>query len=362
MAREMFIRWWRQPDHYAWLVQYLQDRGISRHAQRPLAVVAASLVLMPVNTVWGPEALHRNFLLGTGVLAVAAGLVFFWIWWHRWPTRNQSVLFAMTGSALIAIGCLEAANPLIGLMSCTALAVPGGYTAFFHTAPIMSANFAIAATVGAVQALRLASGGEAVLAASGYLLVLELNIGVPLAVQAVTLALRIDVLQSDQDPLTGLLNRRAFQRAVVASIAAREGDAYLAVAIVDLDRFKQLNDTEGHMAGDEALTSVGAALRLAAREGAAIGRIGGEEFAVAEVRDDASINDFGERLCQAISQTRSSITASVGVSATAVKTRNADDIAEMLAHLIARADIAMYGAKRAGGNRCHYSDIPGETR
>ncbi|PRC58942.1 GGDEF domain-containing protein, partial [Mycobacterium sp. ITM-2017-0098] len=82
-------------------------------------------------------------------------------------------------------GSWTAADPTVGLMSCAALAVSGGYLAFFHTAKLVTANLAIALGVAAVHALRMAFEGQEVLALSMYFLVIELNAGVPLAIQIV---------------------------------------------------------------------------------------------------------------------------------------------------------------------------------
>ena len=86
---------------------------------------------------------------------------------------------------------------------------------------------------------------------------------------------------SRTDPLTGCLNRRGFQERAVAEIGAacrraRQG----AVLVLDLDHFKQVNDTHGHAAGDELLRWVVSTLKLTLRPADAIGRIGGDEFAV----------------------------------------------------------------------------------
>jgi len=81
-------------------------------------------------------------------------------------------------------------------------------------------------------------------------------------------------VEAETDPLTGLANRRTFNRALDQS---EPGDA---LVMIDLDRFKRVNDEHGHAAGDETLRMLGACLRQAAREGDCIARFGGEEFAV----------------------------------------------------------------------------------
>jgi diguanylate cyclase (GGDEF)-like protein len=92
---------------------------------------------------------------------------------------------------------------------------------------------------------------------------------------------------SRTDPLTGCLNRRGFEeRARDAVRLAVEHDGSLAVVLVDLDAFKQVNDTGGHAAGDAVLCQTAERLTAAARPGDVIGRLGGDEFAVLLQRVD----------------------------------------------------------------------------
>ena len=240
--------WWRQPDHYDWLSSYLHARGFTRPAQILMACIATSGVLVPANALWGPEPTNDAVLIVLGVAAGIAGIAYAVVWLTRWPSRYQSIGFAVTIAVAIGLGSLTAANPTIGLMSCAALAVSGGYLAFFHTARLVTVNIVIALGVAAIHALTMASDGQEILALSMYFLVLELNAGVPLAIQIVVHALGIDLIRSDRDPLTGLLNRRSFEREVVAALLdGQSHGSYLAFAMIDLDRFKVLNDTRGHL-------------------------------------------------------------------------------------------------------------------
>jgi diguanylate cyclase (GGDEF)-like protein len=155
------------------------------------------------------------------------------------------------------------------------------------------------------------------------------------------------------DELTGISNRRRLTEGLAAAIAlARRQKSPLAVVLADLDRFKELNDTQGHEAGDKALVQAAQALQSGLREVDLLGRWGGEEFlAVLPGSDVDGAREVGERLRKAIEQmgltndvTGRVLTTSVGIAALA------DDVASP-ADLVRRADQALYAAKAAGRNR-----------
>jgi diguanylate cyclase (GGDEF)-like protein len=160
------------------------------------------------------------------------------------------------------------------------------------------------------------------------------------------------------DPLTGLLNsrwlREVGERELAQSVRAGQS---LAILLLDLDRFKQINDSGGHSAGDLVLRRVGAALKGMIRAGDAAVRLGGEEFLLL-LRDADTAG--GERIATEVRNRlgtlplprsclpRVKLTASTGI---AVMPQNG----RVLAELVRAADVAMYEAKRAGGDRFQLS-------
>ncbi len=346
--------WWRQPDHFDWLTGYLQAHGLSANTRRVLAVVSGSLALWPVNVLWGQPPFYPHVALTISVLAGLVGLGMAMLWLSRWPTRRQSVIFAMTGSASVAVGCLWQTEPIVALMACSALAVSGGYGAFFHTARYVALNLCLAGAVGAVEAVRLVFAGQATLALTGYFLVLELNVIVPFAIQIVVRALGVDLLRANRDPLTGLLNRRACDRAVIGRMLAGGDHMFLAVAMVDLDRFKAVNDSQGHAAGDRALVAAARALTAASRDTAVIGRVGGEEFLIADIVTTQPTQGWGHKLCHAVAAIPAPVTASVGTATLPLRGVGCDDVERAFRQLVAEADTAMYEAKRCGGNQARH--------
>src|SRR3954470_9600074 len=109
--------------------------------------------------------------------------------------------------------------------------------------------------------------------------------------------------QAHHDSLTGLPNRGSFYDAVSAALAsARVNGAVAAVMIIDLDRFKEVNDTLGHQSGDELLRQAGDRLSTALRTGDVLSRLGGDEFAVLlpEVESVEAATAVAGRLCEAL--------------------------------------------------------------
>jgi diguanylate cyclase len=151
------------------------------------------------------------------------------------------------------------------------------------------------------------------------------------------------------DPLTGALNRRGFEDAYRREVArARRHGSRLALALIDLDDFKRLNDTLGHQAGDEALVHLVMELRAALRPSDILCRFGGEEFVVllpetALPEAAAAISRFQRQFAaNAVPGRDVVVTFSAGVVL--------HELTESLADSMVRADTATYAAKRAGKN------------
>jgi diguanylate cyclase (GGDEF)-like protein len=155
------------------------------------------------------------------------------------------------------------------------------------------------------------------------------------------------------DDLTKLPNRRQFLESLQKEFArAQRYDRPLSVLMIDADDFKLINDRHGHFAGDEMLRAVADRLRTFARKTDLLGRLGGEEFAVALTETDMpSALETAERLCREIAAEpfkvvagEIKLTVSVGVATRRPKDSDAAEVLRL-------ADQALYAAKTGGRNR-----------
>jgi diguanylate cyclase (GGDEF)-like protein/PAS domain S-box-containing protein len=158
---------------------------------------------------------------------------------------------------------------------------------------------------------------------------------------------------ADHDSLTGLVNRRRFGQELDRELERlRRYGGSAALLVLDLDRFKLVNDSLGHKAGDDLLIGVAGALRSRCRKSDVVGRLGGDEFAVLAVATDAKgARLLGDDISAALRSQRFvilgtavTVTASVGVVLLEGDTFDGDGA-------LVAADRAMYRAKRAGRDR-----------
>jgi diguanylate cyclase (GGDEF)-like protein len=182
---------------------------------------------------------------------------------------------------------------------------------------------------------------------------------------AIKLAETMDQLRrlATRDELTGLLNRREFQRIIKEEAArALQNGKPFSLVLLDIDHFKQINDTHGHPAGDAVLQHVASLLSAQVRDVDRVARYGGEEFAVFMANTNLEhAAEAAERLRAMLSSMDFEVegkiiapTFSAGVAALPDNARNAGE-------LLQAADGALYTSKRLGRNRVTTAGLPGAT-
>lgn len=241
---------------------------------------------------------------------------------------------------LAGIGSRWAALPRLALVTTAAIALP----------------VCLAITLRAGEGLALAAVQFAAIAATTASQTMQNH----RTLMRMILAEHQNAVLARSDPLTGLGNRVSLREDLDALltrlVAGSASYPQAAVLYLDLDGFKAFNDAHGHDAGDELLKKVGEAVCIEA-EGAGVYRIGGDEFVViCSGRDDGSTVQLAQRVVQKVSAIRlryRSGESGVGVSIGIAHVDPTDEPETVLA----RADEALYAAKRAGKARCHVAEV-----
>ena len=162
------------------------------------------------------------------------------------------------------------------------------------------------------------------------------------------------------DPLTGLANRASFNEQLAQILGrARRRRQLFALAFVDLDDFKPVNDRHGHAVGDQVLVEVGRRLQEVVREYDVVARLGGDEFAIVldGLSSPAEANEIAQRMLNALAEPcrvaniDTGVTASIGIA-------RYPDAGSTAGDLVKAADHAMYAAKRGGRNTYAISGGP----
>lgn len=157
--------------------------------------------------------------------------------------------------------------------------------------------------------------------------------------------------KSRVDSMTGLLNKSTTEESIKAAMAAATADSIGVLMMIDIDLFKNVNDTLGHLAGDEVIMQIARLLRRTFRENDFIGRVGGDEFIVymQDVKDTVFVLEKARVLCKSVEQMfenhqqNYAITVSIGMSNT--------ELAKTYTELYRQADVALYNAKANGRNQ-----------
>jgi diguanylate cyclase (GGDEF)-like protein len=282
---------------------------------------------------------HQLALALLLAVAFVVGIGVFFLPWDRIvrsPLREAAFLaWSFADIALIiAIAVLDGGgeSPLALL-----LFIPIVFAGVSY--PRASVAVVSGATIGAYLGLAVASGvngGAAVMFSSSLACVALMSFW-----QARNHERRRELLliASRTDPLTGSLNRRGFEQAAAALLAAvSRFERPASLALLDLDRFKAFNDERGHAAGDELLCWVVQQIRTAVRPTDAVARMGGDEFAVLFAGADRAAAQI------AVRRVRSALASRVGTSCGLAA---APDDGDTLDALYKRADDDLYEAKRA---------------
>lgn len=318
-------------------------------ASRALALFSAAggIWLLAIGATIPGFAGHGAALVAS--LAVGAALVLSSIdlWFHA-PRVSGRVLATAPVLAVLIIGVLNLVTRDASTGSQLFLLWPMLFAASF-----LSRRRTLVVGIGVLVAEAVVMG---VLEPAGRAVVDTLALAVVYSVAAIavlTFRARVELLlvalsaQAREDALTGLPNRRAFddQLAQLAALSERSGES-LSLLAVDVDWFKDVNDTRGHAAGDQVLRSVADALRRSGREADLVARVGGDEFAMILPRctfaDALAVSmKVREHVSVHTARLGAAVTVSVGAA-------TMPEMAATPEQLLVVADAALYAAKVEG--------------
>lgn len=346
---------------YARNLHIAEAASLSGPMRRGIAISCWAYGVGVLLLTLSPSGPATGFAVGFVVVIGAVSLVLGVLWWRGgWPRASLSLAFLIWTEVTHTGVLLCTTSSMLALIATLWFALMGEHITIAHGRRAVGwhalwalANIAFFAT----QAMQR-SNANAVLTVYVAIALVGLIVAVPIFRQLAADALRDDSRRTaalaERDALTALLNHRGMYAALPALLAAGRGpDEQLAVVVVDLDRFKSINDRYGHHRGDQVLTRVAARLTGCVRRGAIVARTGGEEFIVIDTVAPDGAAALAHRLLGAIHQPDDDVpvTASVGVSSVPVRDVAVEHLTADVQELIRLSDLTMYGAKRDGGNR-----------
>ncbi|MGV8874075.1 MAG: EAL domain-containing protein [Rhodococcus sp. (in: high G+C Gram-positive bacteria)] len=270
--------------------------------------------------------------------------------WFRgpWPSPRMAdafVVYADIGIVAVLFASSDHYVPLAGCMMFTIVAL---FTAIANSSRVMWAQGALSVVVVMVlSGLAIAEGKNAWLIAATAVTVVSLYL-TPLMMRANIRHLRSRASVAVTDSLTDLINRRGLLEAIDrrgATLSDGPTDRAIGVTVLDIDRFKEINDKFGHPTGDAVLIEIARRLTDAVPEASMVSRLGGDEFAVVHIGSPAEIESANNRIRAGLDETFSGppFTASLG---SASELLGPDPVTPTLVRtLIAQADIEMYRTK-----------------
>jgi len=366
---ELATEWWNSQRDTQSLRRFLESRNIDRLARGAMSLV--TVLLGVVGTISLASSSGAQGTIDRSVVVVVNALALLWaVRWNvgAWPSFRESVAFLVFADVAIVVICLSDANTLAGVSGAAALVLLGTFTTFFLGPRVLVVHLGWCCVAIGVLAARVAVDPQfdVAIAVAKALVLLAVVVVIPVMIELGIHLIRVDADQSLTDPLTGLANRRGLHESVTR--LRDQPRPYLvqhpcaAAIVLDLDKFKRINDQWGHQTGDEVLARTAQRLRRTCGPTSAISRYGGEEFLVFDLYPDIeSVLALAHaiRIAVAADHPRPSVTASVGVammSSAAVLSRNRGHVDEAVGHAVDRADSAMYRAKRLGGNCIEVDD------
>ncbi|AMY21809.1 GGDEF domain-containing protein [Rhodococcoides fascians] len=348
--------WFTQPYDYRWMADFQNSRPTGKLIRWVMTILTLNYGALAVVALFSDGATRNAAAIGWKAFLVVMAVAVAAAWIVKpFPGRLGVVAFAVFADLGTASSILV--NPIAdAILTCALFAVIGTFCTFFVSPRWLVAHliFSVACTVVAAAATYRTGDVDVASLIFRTDVVLLAIAGVPLTSHLLVTVLTDDARSSLLDPLTGLLNRRGLESVIHdVWLLGREEDRCSAVVVVDIDRFKAVNDDYGHEEGDAVIVRV--AERLGAHMGryGVIARTGGEEYlavvSTSRLHIDALIH--GVRRAMRDPDDGVAVTVSVGAAILHASSPLWEQNLDLVTRAMRVADSMMYEAKAAGGNR-----------
>ena len=278
-------------------------------------------------------------------------------WWLRrsLDASHMPGWFVVYADVGVAAMLLTFAGRDLALNGAALFAVIGIYIVYFARRRVLGFHMLfVNVTVVILAALALAEDTHDLASTAARTLATLLVVNSVLVFRAV-IQHQLDLANTDS--LTGLLNRRGLELRFERLMASLDADRSVALMVVDLDQFKQVNDTYGHAVGDRVLRRTARRLKSATGARPCVARTGGEEFTIALPVTEAAAHAIADEIRESVHDSLDDVPVTVSVGVAMINGSRWSDAAEsgdgedLLHNVLLDADAAMYESKHAGGNR-----------
>lgn len=352
---ELLRQWWGQRDDYPWRIEFLRSRGLLPVLRNLIAGIGVVMGVLAAINVFLPPG-QDSTLIRAGWAVVSLGSLAWSARWalRPWPTARASAFLVAYVDVIMTLSVLLFGDPTVAMSGVPILLCAGGYVVFFHGPRVHLAHIAwcTLVVIGIAVWLVLSTPDDGLqVAVSRAVIALLVTVCILPALQFGFWLLQGSSMQSLTDPLTELTNRRGLPVSMKRLNEGAPADAHLCALLIDVDGFKEVNDTYGHGIGDAVLIRTARRIRASVRRDAVVVRWGGEEFLVVDRIQAGQAVLIAERIRSAVSApAQPAVTVSIGLATGA---RLVADLGDA----ITAADSAMYEAKSSGGDRVVITDV-----
>ncbi|MEV6280121.1 GGDEF domain-containing protein [Nocardia sp. NPDC051832] len=347
--------WWHEDVDYQWVVDAIAARSALGALKTAVGLCGLATPIIAVLILLSPMRPADSGSRALLWLLVGVGLVWCARWWLRpWPAQTESLILTSVADVCVTAVCALSPGYVVRAVGMMMLLILGIYVSALHGPKVLAGQTVWSLLSAGLLAIPLVRGGD-ITSAVIMMLGMAAAVMVPPGLQFCYSLLRAEMLS---DPLTRLLSRRGLDY-YSAIWFAHPAPVPACVLMIDLDRFKSVNDTLGHAVGDEVLVRTADRLRTTAPADSIVSRFGGEEFAVVVRLPVDPAAEVADRLRRAVAEPIGAITvtASIGLAPIPAAGRPARSC-EPFRRTICAADGAMYQAKQQGGNTVVIAGAP----